>query len=146
MGDDGSIPLRTGVLRLVDEAIDAGLKLAVCSTSNEKAVSNIVNVLMGPDRASHFKIFAGDMVKAKKPSPDVYNMAVDQMKLDKSKCVIIEDSHIGLGAAKAAGIKCLVTKSSYTGNEDFTGADMVVEELGDNNEDSITIDTLRSLL
>ena len=110
--DDGAIPLRPGVLRLVDEAIAAGVKLAVCSTSNEKAVSNLVSTLMGKDRAAMFRIFAGDMVKAKKPAPDIYNMAVDELGLDKTRCVIIEDSFIGLGAAKAAGIKCIVTKSS----------------------------------
>ena len=144
--DAGEIPLRTGVLRVIDEAIEAGVRLAVCSTSNEKAVSNLVSTLMGPERAAKFQIFAGDMVKAKKPAPDVYNMAVDVMGLDKSKCVIVEDSHIGLGAAMAAGISCIVTKSSYTQNEDFTGADMIVEELGDDAATGVTLDTLTSLL
>ena len=45
---NGDIPLRPGVLRLVDEAIASGVRLAVCSTSNEKAVSNLVATLMGP--------------------------------------------------------------------------------------------------
>jgi HAD superfamily hydrolase (TIGR01509 family) len=144
--DAGKIPLRSGVLRLVDDAIAAGVRLAVCSTSNEKAVANLVKTLMGPERAAKFEVFAGDMVKAKKPAPDVYLMAVDEMGLDKSRCVIIEDSHIGLGAAKAAGIKCLVTKSSYTHDEDFTGADMVVDELGDDPSTGVTLETLSSLL
>ena len=144
--DDGAIPLRPGVLRLVDEAIDAGVKLAVCSTSNEKAVSNLVSTLMGPDRAAKFQVFAGDMVKAKKPAPDIYLMAVEQMGLDKSRCVIVEDSFIGLGAAKAAGISCIVTKSSYTADEDFTGADMIVEELGEDADTGVTLETLSSLL
>lgn len=140
--DAGKIPLRAGVLRLVDEAIANDVRLAVCSTSNEKAVSNLVSTLMGPERAAKFQIYAGDMVKAKKPAPDVYNMAVEKMGLDKTRCAIVEDSHIGLGAALAAGISCIVTKSSYTGNEDFTGADMIVEELGDD----VTLETLTSLL
>ena len=101
---------------------------------------------MGPERAENFQIFAGDMVKKKKPAPDVYNLAVDTMGLDKSKCVIVEDSNIGLGAAMASGISCIVTKSSYTGNEDFTGADMIVDELGDDAEGGVTLDTLTSLL
>ena len=142
--DEGAIPLRPGVLRIVDEAIAANVRLAVCSTSNEKAVSNLVSTLMGSERASKFQIFAGDMVKKKKPAPDVYLMAVDKMGLTKDKCVIIEDSHIGVGAAVAAGISCLVTKSSYTQNEDFTGAKMIVDELGENGP--ITLDTLTSLL
>ena len=73
-------------------------------------------------------------------------MSVDTMGLDKSRCVIIEDSHIGLGAAKAAGISCIVTKSSYTGNEDFSGADMIVTELGNHPDTGITLETLTSLL
>lgn len=143
---EGSIPLRPGVLRLVDEAISNGVRLAVCSTSNEKAVSNLVKTLMGDERRAKFEIFAGDMVKAKKPAPDVYNMAVDAMGLDKKRCVVVEDTNIGLGAALAAGIKCLVTKSSYSANEDFTGASMVVDELGDDPDKGVTLQTLASLL
>ena len=86
------------------------------------------------------------MVKKKKPAPDVYLMAVDTMGLDKSRCVIIEDSHIGVGAAVASGISCLVTKSSYTSGEDFTGAKKIVEELGDDAATGVTLDTLASLL
>jgi len=144
--NQGSIPLRPGVLRVINDAIAAGLKLAVCSTSSEKAVTNLVNTLMGPERAEKFQIFAGDMVKQKKPAPDVYLMAVDQMGLDKSKCVIVEDSAIGLGAAVAAGISCIVTKSSYTAHEDFSKADMVVEELGDDPSTGVTLETLTGLL
>lgn len=144
--DQGSIPLRPGVLRIVDDAIANGVRLACCSTSNEKAVSNLINTLMGPDRASKFQVFAGDMVKKKKPAPDVYNMAVETMGLDKSRCVIVEDTHIGVGAAVAAGISCIVTVSSYSAGEDFTGAQMVVDELGDDSETGVTLDTLASLL
>lgn len=142
----GGVPLRPGVLRVVDEAIEAGLKLAVCSTSNEKAVRNLVQTLMGAERAAKFEIFAGDMVTKKKPAPDVYLMAVDKMGLKKENCVIVEDSHIGLGAAMAAGIPCIVTKSSYTADEDFTGADMIVDELGEDPETGVTLDTLKGLL
>jgi HAD superfamily hydrolase (TIGR01509 family) len=142
----GTIPLRPGVLRVIDAAISAGIKLAVCSTSNEQAVTNLVRTLMGPDRATHFRIFAGDMVAKKKPAPDVYLMAIREMGLDKSRCVIVEDSGIGLKAAVAAGVRCIVTKSSYTSHEDFTGADMVVDELGDDPAKGVTLTTLASLL
>jgi len=122
------------------------VRLAVCSTSNEKAVQNIVTTLMTEDQAEQFQVFAGDMVKKKKPAPDVYNMACEEMGLDKSRCVVIEDSHIGLSAAKAAGIACIVTKSSYTDGEDFTAADMVVDELGDEGESGVTLETLIGLI
>lgn len=144
--DEGSIPLRPGVLRIVDDAIANGVRLACCSTSNEKAVSNLIRTLMGDERSSKFQVFAGDMVKAKKPAPDVYNMAVESMGLDKSRCVIVEDTHIGVGAAVAAGISCIVTVSSYSKGEDFTGAQLVVDELGDDAQTGVTLETLTSLL
>ena len=97
-------------------------------------------------RAEKFRIFAGDMVAKKKPAPDVYLMAVNEMQLDKSRCVIVEDSEIGWGAAKAAGISCIVTKSSYTKNENFDGANMIVNELGDDPATGVTLATLTSLL
>ena len=73
-------------------------------------------------------------------------MAVDQMGLDKSRCVIVEDSGIGLKSAIAAGVKCIVTKSSYTAGEDFTGADLVVDELGDDPATGVTLATLAGLI
>ena len=54
--------------RLIDEAFAQGLQVAVCSTSNELAVSTIVNKLLGPTRAAKMRIFAGDMVQKKKVS------------------------------------------------------------------------------
>jgi beta-phosphoglucomutase-like phosphatase (HAD superfamily) len=42
---------------------------------------------------------------------------------------VVEDTHIGLRAAKAAGMHCLVTKSIYTQSEDFGAADRVVDSL-----------------
>jgi beta-phosphoglucomutase-like phosphatase (HAD superfamily) len=101
---------------------------------------------MGPDRAARFSIFAGDMVAKKKPAPDVYLMAVDALGLSKDGCVVVEDSAIGLGAARAAGITCLVTKSSYTAGEDFTGADKIVDELGDDPATGVTLQTLDDML
>jgi beta-phosphoglucomutase-like phosphatase (HAD superfamily) len=86
------------------------------------------------------------VVEKKKPAPDVYNMAVKEMGLDKSRCVIVEDSGIGWGAAKAAGISCIVTMSSYTANEDFTGANMIVEDLGNDPATGVTLATLNGLL
>jgi HAD superfamily hydrolase (TIGR01509 family) len=125
----GSLPLRPGVARLVDEAIAANLRLAVCSTSNERAVTALVKVMLGEDRARHIAIFAGDVVAAKKPDPAIYNLAARTLALDPGRCVVVEDSHIGLTAAKAAGMSCIVTRSAFTAEEDFRLADIVVPDL-----------------
>jgi HAD superfamily hydrolase (TIGR01509 family) len=127
----GGLPLRPGVARIVDEAIGKGIRLAVCSTSNERAVQAVVDVMLGPARSRHIRVFAGDIVPKKKPDPAIYKLAEETLDVDPRSCVVIEDSNNGLRAALAAGMHCIVTKSSYTGDEDFTGADRVVSELGD---------------
>jgi HAD superfamily hydrolase (TIGR01509 family) len=127
--ESGALPLRPGVSRLVDEAIAAGVTLAVCSTSNEKSVRTIVENMLGHHRAQKITIFAGDVVAAKKPDPAIYSLAASTMGLVAKKCVVIEDSHIGLQAAKAAGMNCIVTMSPYTADEDFELADRVVLDL-----------------
>ena len=127
--EGGSLPLRPGVARMVDAALNAGMQVAVCSTSNERAVSAVVRVLLGADRAARITIFAGDAVAKKKPDPAIYTLAATTLNLAPAACVVIEDSHIGKSAARAAGMRCIVTKSAYTQDEDFTGADRVVPDL-----------------
>ncbi|KAG2494894.1 hypothetical protein HYH03_007132 [Edaphochlamys debaryana] len=112
--DSGAMPLRPGVKRLIEEAIAAGVPVAVCSTSNEKAVENIVKVMLGPQVARVMRVFAGDVVPKKKPDPAIYLLAARELGVDPKKCVVVEDSRIGLRAAKAAGMTCIITKSSYT--------------------------------
>jgi HAD superfamily hydrolase (TIGR01509 family) len=127
--DGGGMVLRPGVARLVDEAIAAGIPIAVCSTSAERAVNAVVSGKLGPERAGHIKVFAGDIVKRKKPDPEIYNLAAKVLSVEPRQCVVIEDSQNGLEAAKAAGMNCIVTISSYTGGEDFNQADRVVADL-----------------
>eukprot|EP00968_Pinguiococcus_pyrenoidosus_P019258 scaffold2068_cov226-Pinguiococcus_pyrenoidosus.AAC.2 len=85
----GEIPLRPGVEALIGEALEAGLKVAVCSTSNEKAVATLVETLLTP-YASRIPIYAGDMVQKKKPAPDVYNMAAQELEVDPRDCMVSE--------------------------------------------------------
>lgn len=125
----GKVPLRDGVARLVNEAREAGVPVAVCSTSNERAVQRIVDML---GKASDgIQVFAGDVVPKKKPSPDVYILAAERLGVDKSNVCVVEDSFIGLSAARAAGMACVVTRSTYTQDEDFSKAQLVLNSLDD---------------
>ncbi len=144
--ENGALPLRPGIARIVDEAIAAELKIAVCSTSNERAVQAVVDKMLDAKRAQHIRVFAGDVVAKKKPDPAIYNLAANELALDPKKCVVVEDSNNGLRAAKSAGMNCLVTISSYTADEDFTLADRVVPDLGDLPHREITLFDLRKLV
>lgn len=139
----GSLPLRPGINRIVDEARAAGMHLAVCSTSKKESVLSVMD-LMGQERKSWFEhVLAGDVVSRKKPDPEVYLLALERLGLEPGECVVVEDSQIGQRAALAAGMHCIVTTSAYTTNEDFTGADRVVTDLGDPPDVHVTIEDLK---
>ncbi|MDK2992036.1 MAG: hypothetical protein PWP48_1269 [Clostridiales bacterium] len=132
MNARGELPIRLGIKRIIQEAHDRGVILAVCSTSNEKSVRSLLRAVLGSERLDWFDgIFAGDIVKAKKPAPDIYNLVKDRFGLQGSECFVVEDSRNGLLAAKSAGMHCIVTVSFYSIGEDFSEADMVVSSLGD---------------
>lgn len=139
--ESGALHLRPGVASLVDEALAAGLPVAVCSTSNERAVAAVVDQLLGPARAARIRLFAGDVVPCKKPDPAIYTLAARTLGVPPAGCLVVEDSHIGLTAAKAAGMACLVTVSTYTAEEDFAAADRVVPDLA-----GINLDACRTLV
>lgn len=145
--ESGQLPLRSGVRRLVDEAIEAGVNLAVCSTSNERAVHLVVEKMLGMQRKAEFRaILAGDVVSHKKPHPEIYQLAKQRLSLRGEDCVVIEDSRNGLLAAKGAGMHCLVTISAYTADEDFSEADRVVSELGDPPDEMVTLESLEQMV
>ena len=145
--ESGDLPLRPGIKRMVDEAIANNIKLAVCSTSNEKSVRLIVELLLGKKRASKFEaILAGDIVTRKKPDPEIYNLCIEELNINPQNCMVIEDSRNGLMAAKAANFNCLITTNGYTADEDFTEADIIVYELGDEPDIQITIDDIILLI
>lgn len=145
--ESGELPLRPGAARLVDEAIAENVDLAVCSTANERAVNLVVERLLGPKRKAKFDlILAGDVVSKKKPDPEIYNLALQRLDLKPNECVVIEDSRNGLLAAKTAGIYCVITTNSYTKDEDFTEADVVVSELGDLPNVQINLETIKNIV
>lgn len=127
----GGIALRPGVAELIAEARALGLGLAVATTTSPENVEALVRATLGAGMTEIFPVVAaGEMVGAKKPAPDVYLLALERLGVAAADCVAFEDSRNGLLAAKAAGIFTVVTPGRFTAQEDFTGADRLVERLG----------------
>ena len=131
--EQGVLPARPGIARIIKKAYEENWVLAVASTSHEKSVKAVLEHAVGKELASKFSIFAGDVVAKKKPAPDIYLLALEKLELNPEEVIVVEDSSNGLKAALAAGLKTVVTISSYTANEDFSGASLVVSSLGDAN-------------
>jgi len=102
--------------------------------------------LFGPERKARFDfVHAGDVVSRKKPDPEIYELAKQSLGLPAHECMVIEDSRNGLLAARGAGLPTLITTSTYTVDEDFTGAVKVVPELGDEPTVNVTLADLGEL-
>jgi len=130
----GKLPGRPGIARIVGEAIAAGWTLAVASTSAEESVRAVLEHAVGEANAERFAVFAGDVVPAKKPDPAIYVLAIEELGLAREDAIVIEDSRNGLLAAVGAGLRCVVTVSGFTAEEDMSEAVMVVTSLGDPGE------------
>ncbi|XBJ02873.1 hypothetical protein VPH35_022161 [Triticum aestivum] len=119
----GTVEPRPGVLRLMDEVKGAGIKLAVCSAATKSSVVLCLENLLGLERFNGLDCFlAGDDVKMKKPDPSIYITAAKKLGLESKNCLVVEDSVIGLQAAKGAGMSCIITYTPSTSNQDFKDA------------------------
>jgi len=130
----GRLPGRPGIARIVDEALAAGWTLAVASTSAEESVRAVLEHVVGAETAARFAVFAGDVVPAKKPDPGIYLLALGELGVDPADALVVEDSRNGLLAAVGAHLRCVVTVSGYTAEEDMSEAALVVSSLGDPGE------------
>lgn len=129
---NGAIPVRPGIRRLLDEARQAGLRLAVVTTTTPQNVTELLRHSLAEDAESWFEVIAaGDIVPAKKPASDIYHWALQEMKLRPEQCLAFEDSHNGLRASRGAGVKTLVTVNGYTAHERFDDALAVLSDLGE---------------
>ena len=126
---EGALPLRPGIKRIMKEAMNRGLKVGICTTSNEKAAHAVAYEIL-KDIKFDF-VLAGDVVKKKKPDPEIYLLALKKGGLKAEECIVVEDSRNGLLAAKAAGMNVVVTTNHYTEKENLREADIIVTCLGD---------------
>ena len=127
--ETGKLPLRPGIHRFMKDAMDAGLLIAVCTTSNEQAAKAITGKILSDIKFD--LVLAGDVVSKKKPDPEIYNLALSKTGLEPDEVIVVEDSKNGVLAAKAASMPTVVTTNYYTEKEDVSGGDIIVTCLGD---------------
>jgi len=128
----GAIPLRPGVERLINEAREAGLRLAISTTTTPANVTYLLTATLGKESIDWFEVIAaGDIVPAKKPAPDIYTWAMEQMNISPDACLAFEDSLNGAKSSLAANLKTLITVNGYTKDDDFSGAVLVLDQYGE---------------
>ena len=131
----GTIELRPGVATLLAHARREGLQLAIATTTSRANVTPLLEATLGPASILWFaSIRTGEDVAAKKPDPEVYHLVLSDLRLPATDCLAFEDSANGLAAARSAGLRTIVAPSVYSADDDFTGADLVVDTLEQRSE------------
>jgi len=129
---EGKIPLRPGVERLLHEARDKGVRLAIATTTTPANVQALLENTLGAESLNWFEVIAaGDMVPKKKPAPDIFEYALEHLKLPPENCLGFEDTNNGLLSATQTGLKTIVTVNDYTRQQDFTKATLVISDFGE---------------
>jgi len=152
-----AIPLRNGVKRILSEARKAGIRLAIATTTTPQNVTALLENALGKESVDWFEVIgAGDIVAHKKPAPDIYDYVLEQMQLPAEDCIAFEDSVNGIKSSLGADIKTIITYNGYTQDDDFSGASIVLDQMGDNDapskviqqtfqQDYLTVDTVLQL-
>ncbi len=151
--------LRPGVARLIREAREQGLAIAIVTTTSRSNVDALLAAAFERAGANLFSVIVtGEDVSRKKPDPSAYLQVLGLLGLTASECLAFEDSRNGLLAAKAAGLPVVLTPSIYTERENHSEADCVVSDLGEQgrplrhiagwrpNEELIDVDALQALV
>jgi len=132
---DKQLPLRPGIKRIIEQARAQNMTIAIATTTSPGNVNNLVKACFGEDALDWFAIIAeGEMVPIKKPKPDVYEYVLEHLNISANECIALEDSYNGVKAATCINIPTLITLNNYTAEDDFTGAMIVLDSLGDEQE------------
>lgn len=129
---NGHIGLRPGIRRLINEAAARGITLAIATSSSTRNVETLLKEALGKDALDLFSVIVTcDLVDEKKPSPTVYLYALNKLGLDADNCIALEDTRNGNLAALSAGLATVITTHLFTIDNDFNGAALVLDQLGE---------------
>jgi putative hydrolase of the HAD superfamily len=121
-----ALPLLPGVARIIHEAINRGIRLAIVSVTDEDQILALLRAQI-PEALDAFNPIFGQQ-SGKKDSA-LYARCAAMLGDDASEILVIEDSEKGFKAANGAGLPCAVVYNEYTRGQDFTGAELVVRSL-----------------
>ena len=139
----GEVPLRNGVAQLLYDARRAGVRLGIATTTTHANVEALLTAHLGADGLRMFEVVAcGDQVRAKKPAPDIYELALRTLAIDASQAIAFEDSVAGLRSAVAAGLWTVVTPCCWTEGGDFSAAGIVLDDLAPRTPEEPVLRTL----
>lgn len=133
------VELRPGVLRLLRQARDRGVLLAIATTSSRENVRTLLDRTLAEDAIPWAAVVTGEDVASKKPSADAYRLALVRLGLAPGHCLALEDSRNGVRAACAAGLRTVAIVNDYTEDHDLRQAFVVLSTFGDSSRPCVVL-------
>ena len=130
-------PILPGVLDMINEGKARGLRLAVASSSPHAWVDSHLARLGLADRFDRVICSENVAPGRTKPNPDLFLLALDQLKVQKDAAVVFEDSPNGVRAAKSAGIFVVAVPNPLTEKLGVDGANLTVNSLAELSLDDL---------
>ena len=137
--EKGQIPLRKGVLRLLNELQSNNISQWIVTTSGQSALNSLLRSVIKPNKNFFSGSICYEDVLNHKPDPSAYLLAVKRSGIPIRSSIVIEDSLIGLRSANSANLNCLVTKSPWSKFDpnNYSAATSVVDSLGEPDSPSV---------
>ena len=119
-----ALELNEGVLNLLHQIKEAGLRIAVATSSSPQLASILL------ERCNVSSFFDAIVTTAEagnsKPAPDVYLLAAKKIGVEPADCVVFEDSPNGLSSAHGAGMFCIAVQTESVDIRELSRADFLL--------------------
>lgn len=96
------VPIKKGLYELLDYFSQSNIKKAVATSTSRKRAMNLLK-LAGIDGRFDY-VLCGDEIEKSKPDPEIFLKVSDKLGCSPKKCLVLEDSEVGIEAAYKAGM------------------------------------------
>ena len=130
LADNGKVPLMPHTIELLSAMKNAGMKIAIASSSSREEVTS----QMGPLGALPFfdALVCGDQVTHSKPDPEIFLLACDALGVKPEEGVGLEDSFNGVRSCKASGLYTIMVPDIIQPDDEMKSiADVILPSLKD---------------
>lgn len=127
-----------GFLGFLDSLKEAKVKTAIATSAPKANLDLIADDLNLKDKMQ--SILFSEAITKHKPDPEIYLKSASNLQIPAERCIVFEDSHSGVSAGLAAGMKVCGVLTSHT-KDQLPQCDMYIHDfLG------IELDKLYSLI
>ena len=126
--DGGRLPMKSGVVEILEYLKNSGKKIALASSTKKQKV---ISQLQDAGILNYFdEIVTGDMVEKSKPEPDIFLLACEKIGVSPERAYAIEDSYNGIRSAYRGGLRPIMVPDLLPADQEMNKlAEVVIDNL-----------------